>query len=205
MLFDDSKVQWSIYVSLSILALIGCMGILTLVGCRAIGIAPFGLAFDSKPESNLVPEDSKAQLWTMVKKSNWTITLAIPIIALGAVAAFNGMVKLGMSAIIFGSVNLFMGLATARFAIWMAVFGLVGSIVAVVASVLVKNKALQEIVWGGQLFKKEMETTGWPSADTKNGSIKDCFNANQAVAQASSSTRKLVQCIKKKLKSNTGG
>lgn len=180
-----------------------CMLMLVVAGCRAIGIAPFGLALDGPPKVTEAPKPTE-QLWNTVKKSNWTITLAIPIIALGAVAAFNGMIKLGMSAIIFGSVNLFMGLATARFAIWMAIFGLVGSAIAVAASVLLKNKALQEVVRGGQLFKNEVETTGWKTANTKNGSIKDCFNANQAVAQASSSTKKLVQEIKTKLKLNGG-
>lgn len=97
------------------------------------------------------------QLWHTVKKSNWLVTLAIPIIALGAVAMFNGAAKLGMSAIIFGAVNLFMALATARFALWMSVFGLIGSGLAVAASILVKNKALKEIICGMQKVKKSGE------------------------------------------------
>ena len=82
------------------------------------------------------PNTPSGQLWHTVRKSNWLVTLAIPIIALGAVAMFNGAAKLGMSAIIFGCVNLFMALATARFALWMGIFGLVGSGLAVAASIL---------------------------------------------------------------------
>ena len=94
------------------------------------------------------------QLWRVVKKSNWLVSLAIPIIALGAVAMFNGAAKLGMSAIIFGCVNLFMALATARFALWMSIFGLIGSIAAVAMSILVRKKALVEIIKGVQVYRE---------------------------------------------------
>ena len=170
-----------------------CIWILAVVllvgGCRAMGLTPFGFALDGGKATVTVPEDAKAQLWTVVKRSNWSVTLAIPIIALGAVAAFNGMMKLGMSAIIFGSVNLFMGLATARFALWMAIFGLVGSAVAVVASILIKNRNLLEIVTGGQLFKKNSTPKEWRN-----------FKKAQEEAQKSISTRTLVQNVKLKLK-----
>ena len=135
----------------------------------------------------VTPPSSQQQLWQTVKKSNWLVTLAIPIIALGAVAKFNGAAKLGMSAVIFGAVNLFMALATARFALWMSIFGLIGSGLAVTASILSKNKALVEIIKGVQ--------------DYRRGKIEhDDLDTKLKAAQKSSTTQKIVQVVKTKLK-----
>lgn len=161
--------------------------IFTLSSCALL--QPVGDFITGKPQPTITTPTTPAnQLWHTVKKSNWITTLAIPIIALGAVAAFNGMIKLGMSAAIFGCVNLFMALATARFAMWMAVFGLIGSAVTVVASILVKNKALIEIVKGGQIFKNSNDET-----------VLDSFKICQQEVQ-SKPTQKLVQNVKTKLK-----
>ena len=138
------------------------------------------------------PNTPSGQLWHTVRKSNWLVTLAIPIIALGAVAMFNGAAKLGMSAIIFGCVNLFMALATARFALWMGVFGLIGSVLAVVASILTKNRALREIIYSNQWFKKGIR-------DNNGHLIADRLNVAQNNTQ-SLSTKKIVQKVKTKLK-----
>lgn len=131
-------------VALTIIGL-AIMGLVFCSGCNGL--------FQPKPDTFTIPPNPGQQLWHTVKKSNWLVTLAIPIIALGAVAMFNGAGKLGMSAIIFGTVNLFMALATARFALWMGIFGLIGSGLAVAASILSKNKALREIICGVQKFK----------------------------------------------------
>jgi len=140
-----------------------------------------------KPKQLVNPPTPAQQLWHTVTKSNWLVTLAIPIIALGAVAMFNGAAKLGMSAIIFGCVNLFMALATARFALWMSIFGLIGSVTAVAASILSKNKALKEFVLGLQNYRK---------SQVENDDLDICLSQ----AQKSKSTRKLVQDIKTNLK-----
>jgi len=101
-------------------------------------------------------------------------------------------VKLGMSAAIFGCVNLFMALATARFAMWMAVFGLVGSVVTVAVSILVKNKALVEIIKGVQTYK---------TVYMQNANINpDHLNKTLAGEQKTKTTQKLVQNIKTNLK-----
>lgn len=145
-----------------------------------------------KPNTLTIPPTPSGQLWHTVKKSNWLVTLAIPIIALGAVAMFNGAAKLGMSAIIFGCVNLFMALATARFALWMGIFGLIGSGLAVAASILSKNKAILEFVKGAQNYKKGLRKEDADSLATR-------FNVAQNNIQ-SDSTKKLIQNIKTKLK-----
>ncbi|KKK78291.1 hypothetical protein LCGC14_2845070, partial [marine sediment metagenome] len=94
-----------------------------LCGCAVL--EQIGNVLNPQPEQ-IIPTVPKAQMWETIKglTPNW---LAIPVIALGAVAMFNGAAKLGMSCIIFGSVNLFMALATSRFGFWMALCGLIGS------------------------------------------------------------------------------
>ena len=123
-------------------------------GCKYVG--RIGDAIFNKPlplPGNVIPETPKVQLWETIKgmTPNW---LAIPVIALGAVAMFNGAAKLGMSCIIFGSVNLFMALATSRFGFWMALCGLIGSLAAVVASMVAKSKAIKDIVGNLQTIKE---------------------------------------------------
>lgn len=156
---------------------------LAMSGCNS------GWTWPGQKPSLTLPDTPSGQLWLTVRKSNWLVTLAIPIIALGAVAMFNGAAKLGMSAIIFGAVNLFMALATARFALWMSVFGLIGSGLAVAASILVKNKALKEIICGVQKYKQ----VHLQNVDLTN--IHNELGGNQT-----SSTQRIVQNIKTNLK-----
>ena len=180
--------------------LIMCIGLVFMLICMVLFIIGCNSGWTwpgSKPDTITTPPTPSGQLWQTVKKSNWLVTLAIPIIALGAVAMFNGAGKLGMSAIIFGCVNLFMALATARFALWMGIFGLIGSATAVVASILTKNKALQEIIKGVQKHKKVLQITDWKS------SIVDTYvkgDLNHELEQQSPTTQKIVQDVKTKLK-----
>ena len=143
--------------------------------------------FNTSPKPIVDPKTPSGRLWETIKKSTWITPIAIPIIALGAVAMFNGFAKLGMSAIIFGSVNLFMTLASARFALIMAICGLVGSILAVAASILTKNKALKEIICNVQDIKEE--------------AIPELFKprAKELLSKQTSSTQKIVAKIKAKL------
>jgi len=180
-------------ITMAIIALFFVIALLTaLSGCRAlqpITDAIFGI--ERPPVVEQTPTNS---LWQTVKKakSNWITTLAIPIIALGAVAMFNGAAKLGMSAIIFGSVNLFMSLATSRFSLIMAVFGLVGSGLAVAVSILGKNKALKEIICGVQEVKD--------IAKEDNIDLVFQDKVKEVLQKQVTSTKKIVQNVKNKLK-----
>jgi len=163
-----------------IIFLLGWLAIIAISGCNS------GWTWPGQRDTINQPSTPSGQLWHTVRKSNWLITLAIPIIALGAVAMFNGAGKLGMSAIIFGCVNLFMALATARFALWMGVFGLIGSGLAVIASILVKNKALEEIICGVQNYRKSKAEH-------------DDLDAHLAAEQKTKSTQHIVRNIKTNL------
>lgn len=176
------KINWVFWIGIIIIAIVFL--IVLNSGCAI---------FQPKPAPIIAPGPA-VQMWQTVVKSNWLVTLAIPIIALGAVAMFNGAAKLGMSAVIFGCVNLFMALATARFALWMSIFGLIGSVAAVAVSILSRKRALVEIIRGGQRFKDEQL-----KIKTNVTDIAESFNTYQACNQTRS-TQKIVREIKSNLK-----
>lgn len=126
------------------------------------------------------------QLWKAAKNSNWLVTLSILGIAAGGFAFMNGS-KMGLPCIGASCISLFMALAVARFSTWMAVFGLIGSLAAVGISVLIKNRAVKEIVVGVQVVKNRHKV------------IRSATN-DMLTKQQSKSTQKLVQNVKNKLK-----
>ncbi len=124
------------------------------------------------------------QLYKAAKNSNWLVTISILGVAAGAFAFLNGS-KMGLPCIGASCISLFMALAVARFSMWMAVFGLIGSLASVCISVLVKNRAVKEIVTNVQDLKK----AGWMPIDAK-----------KIILKQTKSTQKLVQNVKSKLK-----
>lgn len=140
---------------------------------------------------DISPPTPDKQLWNAAKRANWLVTLSILGIAAGVFAMINGATKLGTAAIASASVSLFMALAVARFALWMAVFGLIGSVAAALFSILVRRKALVEIIQGGQAFKKDLNN--YPFAPR--------FNKMQSENQ-SNTTKTIVSNIKNELKLN---
>ena len=181
--------------SIFIFAILGIsMALATASGCRYVTpILDFVFQNPNATKPIVEAESPARQLLNAAKKASWVNALAIPIIALGTVAMFNGAMKLGMSAIIFGAVNLFMALATARFALWMAIFGLIGSTAAVVLSILIKNKALKDVVNNVQIIK----------ATAKNDNVDLVFQdkIKDTLKEQANSTKKLVNKIKIKTKS----
>ena len=133
------------------------------------------------------PPTPGVQLWQAAKKSNWLVTISILGIAMGTFALVSGSVKLGTAAIASSSVSLFMALAVARFALWMGVFGLIGSVVAALFSILVRRKALVEIIKGVQ--------------KVKTGGLLDEYEKTALLGEEQSSTTvKIVGNIKNELK-----
>jgi len=136
-----------------------------------------------------IPTTPQQQVWNAVKKSNWLVTISILGMATGFFAFLNGN-KLGLPFIGASCVSLFMALAVARFATLIAIFGLTGSVVSTILSVLSRRRALEEIVKGFQYVKDELI------------SQKKRTKANEIMtsAQKSKSTKKVVQQIKTNLK-----
>jgi len=128
------------------------------------------------------------QLTNVVYKLSWMPMLSVLGIAGGVFALMNGF-KWGLSAIVACGVSLFMSLATARYSGFMAICGLVGSILIMVGSVIVKNKALIEIITGIEKAKANSEHREY---------IKAVVNEHIAPAQTKH-TKNIVKAIKSKL------
>ena len=164
--------------------LIALCVICLICGCKCL---PF---WNNKPIQTDPVLKPTEQLWNVVKKSNWLVTFSILGIAAGAFAFFNGS-KMGLPAIGAGCVSLFMTLATARFATWMAICGMIGSCVAVIASILIKNKALKDIICNIQKIKDTAKDNG----NSISGNV-----IKETLLKQEKSTQKLVQKIKNNLK-----
>ena len=147
--------------------------------------------FDTESKELVIPETPKEQLWQTIKglTPNW---LAIPVIALGAAVIWNGKWKIGMTCVIFGSTNLFLALATSRFGFWMALCGFIGTCAALAASILEKNKALKEMVFGIQSAKRGFKK------DHNDIVVARITNAQSNIQ--TESTKKIVAKIKTKAK-----
>ena len=131
------------------------------------------------------------QLFKAAKNSNWLVTISILGVAAGAFAFLNGS-KIGLPCIGASCISLFMALAVARFSTWMAVFGLIGSLASVGISVLVKNRAVKEMIVSTQTIKDY--------AVNQAGLNRSGLNRLLIENQPTKSTQKLVQNVKSKLK-----
>ena len=167
-------------ISILIFILISLCLVVGLSGCSLLPTSGGGSIITTVPTA-------AQQLFKAAKNSNWLVTISILGVAAGAFAFLNGS-KMGLPCIGASCISLFMALAVARFSMWMAVFGLIGSLASVGISVLVKNRAVKEIVEGGQSFKRSNDEV-----------TSDSFLLCQKDAQ-SKSTQKLVQNVKSKLK-----
>ena len=182
------KVQFDIAVVISAIIL-GIAIAVTIVcsGCACLGLP-------TKPTTPIIPTPID-QLWQAAKQGNWLISVSILGIAAGVFALMNGS-KIGIPAAMASCVSLFMSLAVARFATWMAVFGLIGSVAICAASILLKNKALVEIIKGTQVVKNLLPQSIPVDAD-KIFTATDLLQREQ-----SKSTQRLVQKTKGRLKIN---
>lgn len=168
-----NKTDWIFWIIVA--AMFICFIIAAVTGCATLQ--------RHEPVPIIAPTPA-TQLWQAAKGSNWLVTLSILGIAAGTFATLNGQ-KWGISGIITCSVSLFMALAVARFAWWMAVFGMAGSVLLCIASILLRKRALVEIISGTQKLKDGYIST----------------NPNPIlVGEQSKSTQKLVQNIKTNLK-----
>jgi len=153
-----------------------------------------GCAIFQKKPIPIPPKTGSELLVDTIQKSNIPIWVCIFIISGGAVALFNGTIKLGFSCIIFGSTSLALGLATSRFGVWIAVCGLVGTIATIIYSIAVKTMALKEIIKGIEVFKNKFSNPA---------NIVDTAKAvgyAQDSTQVTSTTKKIVQKVKADLK-----
>jgi len=112
-----------------------------------------GCQFSPSAPHNPLPPLPQQHLWTAISGTNWLVTISILGVAVGFFAFLNGS-KMGLPFIGACGVALFMSLAVIRFATWIAVLGLLGSVAAIVLSIVVKKKALREIIIGVENVKR---------------------------------------------------
>ena len=177
----DTMLKWQKWLGITMIVLMVLLFLSSLTGCTA-----------AQGDNVVTIPTAGEQLWKAAKSSNWLVTLSIVGIAASVFATLNGS-KTGIAGIAACSVSLFMALAVARFAWWMALFGAGGSTALVAASIIARKNALVEIIKGGQKFKTAT------SIGLLEPQVNDCFNRVQNRTQ-SAPTQKIVQEIKTDLK-----
>ena len=159
-------------------------------GCRVVQPVCDFLFVNPNAVVDNEPGTPQEQLLNAAKGTNWLVAFSILGIGAGVFAFVNGS-KIGIPVVVACAVSLFMALAVARFAMWMAVFGMVGACAAVAISVIIKNKALREVVTGVQSIKESA------------GSTKNKKNLQEDISTAllkqTNSTKKLISKIRAKL------
>jgi len=167
------------------------MKILILCAVLLLGVSCMSVQKESDNNFSPVPTPTE-RLYESIRKSNWLVTLSILGIAIGVFAMINGAPKLGLASIASGATSLYLSLAVARYAEWMAVCGLIGSVAAALVSIVVRRKALFEIIKGNEVYKSIIETN--PKAVYKH------YFSNAQDSVQSTSTRKLVADVKAAIK-----
>ena len=151
--------------------------IMILVGCATTPINP-----DITPTQTLTK---------VVFKTNWIATASIIGIAVSAFAFLNGS-KSGIAGMVACFIALTMTLAVARYAQWLALGGLVGSVGLMVYSIFIKDRALKEVVQTVEQTRPYLD----PGID-----VNLFTDENSAIKNAQHpQTTKLVKKIKKGLK-----
>ncbi|MBE3101568.1 MAG: hypothetical protein IMZ47_04770 [Firmicutes bacterium] len=173
---------WMVCFLLAILLTSGCRFVAPIVDF--IFVNPNAAVVEKKPES---PQE---QLLHAAKGTNWLVALSILGIGAGVFAFVNGS-KIGIPVVVACAVSLFMALAVARFAMWMAVFGMVGAVAAVAISVIVKNKALKDVICNVQDIKESAANGG------SKKSIQE--DIKMTLTRQADSTKALVKKIKANL------
>lgn len=147
------------------------------------GCALFQPRSDSGSITNL-PTTAKEAMFQTLTKTNWLFTLSVVGVGAGFFAFLNGSSKgLQLMAACFVVLSLIIGLT--RYSAWIAAVAMIGAGCLMVHSVLIRNKAMREIVQGVQ----EVRT------DSSMEKVKDWSNAILDRFQ-SDPTRKIVKKIK---------
>ena len=170
-----NKIDWYFWGIICMLAGYLIVLIIAMSGCAVLQPRPSSVS--------IVAPTPAIQIWQAAKSSNWIVTMSILGIAGGVFATLNGQ-KWGLAIVVSCSVALFMSLAVARFAWWMAICGLFGSVGLCIVSIMSRKRALVEIIKGVQDYRGTIDTN---HIDTD-------LDNNQ-----SESTKKIVKKIKGKI------
>ncbi len=138
MKFTDVALLTIIVVLLIVMAFVG--------GCSLFQMSP-------ADKIASLPETPQQQLFQTLAKTNWLFTLSVVGVGAGFFAFLNGSSKgLQFMAACFVVISLIIGLT--RYSAVIAVISMIGTVCLMIYSVLVKSKALREIVQGVENGKK---------------------------------------------------
>lgn len=98
------------------------------------------------------PPSGKSMLAYTVYKTNWLVTLSIVGVAMFTFAFINGS-KFGIPGIIACLAALVLSLGTIAYAKWMALFGCISGLILLTATIMLKQKAIRQIIIGAQNIK----------------------------------------------------
>ena len=146
--------------------------------------------FQMSPADKLasLPETPQQQLFQTLAKTNWLFTLSIVGVGAGFFAFLNGSSKgLQFMAACFIVISLIIGIT--RYSAVIAVISIIGTACLTLYSVLVKNKAMREVVQGVQNIRYELD-----DAD------KDTITKNRIDNYLGFSQSKTTKAIVKKIK-----
>ena len=140
-----------------------------------------------------LPETPQQQLFQTIAKTNWLFTLSVLGVGAGFFAFLNGSSKgLQFMAACFVVISLIIGIT--RYSIVIAVLSMIGTVCLMVYSVLVKRKALREVIQGVELIRDDART------DPDNVSTLSDYGIKSLLSDAQSKTTKaIVQAVKGKL------
>ena len=150
--------------------------------------------FQASPADKIaaLPETPQQQLFQTLAKTNWLFTLSVVGVGAGFFAFLNGSSKgLQFMAACFVVISLIIGLT--RYSTWIAAIAMIGTVCLMVYSVLVKRKALREVVEGVQNIRYELTDNGDNLTTTKDR-IDDYLGFSQ-----SKTTKAIVKAVKTKL------
>ncbi len=146
-----------------------------------------GCTGNTSPES--IPTSPVDIMMKTVAATGWFTTFCL-LSFFGAVIAISlGQTKIGGAVIVASIATVTFGLAIQRFPTWLAIIGFTGSVIGAGYSILIKNRALVEIVKGVERVKEEYDMY------VSEGRIAEEFDSEQK----HTSTKKIVRQVKAKL------
>ncbi len=166
-----------IIIAVVLYPLLMALMLLIANGCASVPVVP---SLDAIPTSAF---DSTMKA---VASTNWFGTFCLLAFFGGVVAIGLDQRKIGSAVIIAAISTIMLGLAIHRFPTWLAIVGFASSLIAVGYSILIKKKALVEIIRGVQRARYRVS-----SDPTLRDAVDDELKSSQ-----SPSTEKVVKQIK---------
>lgn len=174
----------SFVIVIIIYVLIMCLCSFVLSGCSLFQMSP-------ADKIASLPETPQQQLFQTLAKTNWLFTLSVVGVGAGFFAFLNGSSKgLQFMAACFVVISLIIGLT--RYSAWIAAAAMIGTVCLMIYSVLVKNKALREVVQGVQKIRD------FPIDSTVRNDLANVI-VNSLGPTQSKTTKAIIKAVKGKL------